>query len=106
MDDDSKTTELSNVIQIDDDRIQDHLGRVVRSTVEETLNALLDAEAESLAGAGRYERSEGRRDYRAGHRERKLHTLAGEVNLKVPKLRKQAFETAIIERYRDRKSVV
>jgi|GEM_PF-2501498 hypothetical protein len=35
MDDDSKTTELSNVIQIDDDRIQDHLGRVVRSTVEE-----------------------------------------------------------------------
>ena len=52
MDDDSKTTNLSNVIQIDDDRIQDHLGRVVRSTVEETLNALLDAEADALAGAG------------------------------------------------------
>jgi len=45
MDDDSKTTDLSNVIHIDDDRIQDHLGRVVRSTVEETLNALLDADA-------------------------------------------------------------
>ena len=106
MDDDSKTTNLSNVIQIDDDRIQDHLGRVVRSTVEETLNALLDAEADALAGAGRYERSEGRRDYRAGHRERKLHTKAGEVTLKVPKLRKQAFETAIIERYRRREASV
>ncbi len=45
MDDNSKTTNLSNVIHIDNDRIQDHLGRVVRSTVEETLNALLDAGA-------------------------------------------------------------
>jgi putative transposase len=107
MDDDGKTTNLSNVIQIDDDRIQDHLGRVVRSTVEETLNALLDAEGpDALAGAGRYERSEGRRDYRTGHRERKLHTKAGEVTLKVPKLRKQAFETAIIERYRRREASV
>ncbi len=106
MDDDSKTTNLSNVIQIDDDRIQDHLGRVVRSTVEETLNALLDAEADALAGAGRYERSDGRRDYRAGHRDHKLHTKAGEVTLKVPKLRRQAFETAIIERYRRREASV
>ena len=106
MNDDTKAANLSNVIHIDDDRIQDHLGKVVRNTVEETLNALLDAEADALAGAGRYERSDGRRDYRAGHRDRQLHTKAGEVTLKVPKLRKQAFETAIIERYRRREASV
>jgi len=103
-DDTAKT--LTNVIKIDDARIQDHLGKIVRGTVEETLNALLDAEADRLCGAGRYERSDGRRDTRAGSYGRKLHTKAGEVNLKVPKLRQQTFETAIIERYRRRESSV
>ena len=55
---------------------------------------------------GRYERVDGRRDYRAGYRDRQLHTKAGEVTLKVVKLRKQAFETAIIERYRRREASV
>ena len=40
------TKVLSNVIRIDDERIQDHLGKIVRGSVEETLNALLDAEAD------------------------------------------------------------
>lgn len=97
---------LSNVIKIDDERIQGHLDRIVRGTVEETLNALLDAEAERLCNAGRYERSEERRDYRSGHYERQLQTKAGEVTLKVPKLRRQTLETAIIERYRRRESSV
>src|SRR3712207_7971656 len=39
-------------------------------------------------------------------RSRKLHTRAGEVALKVPKLRRQTFETAIIERYRRRETSV
>jgi putative transposase len=47
---------LDNVIKIDDERIRGHLDRIVRGTVEETLNALLDAEAERLCNAGRYER--------------------------------------------------
>jgi putative transposase len=72
----------------------------------ETLNALLEAEADRLCNAQRYERSEARRDTRAGHYERKLQTKAGEVRLKVPKLRAQTFETAIIERYRRRESSV
>jgi len=76
------------------------------STVEETLNGLLDAEADRLCNAQRYERTEARRDSRAGHYERKLQTKAGEVRLKVPKLCNQAFETAIIERYRRRESSV
>jgi len=81
------TKALGNVIHIDDQRIQDHLGKIVRGSVEETLNALLDAEADRLVGADRYERSAGRLDYRSGHYERKLETKAGQVNLKVPKLR-------------------
>ena len=48
MEEDSKGTELSNVIQIDDERMRDHLGRIVRGTVEETLNAMLEAEAGSV----------------------------------------------------------
>jgi len=97
---------LGNVISIDDERIKSHLDRVVRGTVEETLNALLEAEADRLCNAQRYERSEARRDTRAGHYERNLQTKAGEVRLKVPKLRRQTFETAIIERYRRRESSV
>lgn len=99
-------TQLGNVIKIDDARIQDHLGKIVRGSVEETLNALLDAEADQLVGADRYARSEARKDYRSGHYERKLHTKAGEVKLKVPKLRHSKFETAIIERYRRREASV
>src|SRR4051794_1539920 len=97
---------MGQVIQIDEARIRDHLGEMVRGTVEETLNAMLDAEADQLCGAGRYERSQGRKDTRAGNYERTLQTSAGEVNLKIPKLRRQTFETAIIERYRRRESSV
>jgi putative transposase len=100
------TPKLSNVIEIDEGRIRDHLGELVRGSVEETLNALLDAEADQLCNAGRYERTEARRDTRAGTYERKLQTKAGEVKLKVPKLRQQTFETAIIERYRRREASV
>jgi putative transposase len=65
---------LNNVIPIDDERIKNYLDRVVRGSVEETLNALLDAEAERLCNAQRYVPSEARRDIRAGHYERKLQT--------------------------------
>ena len=102
----SEDTELSKVIKIDDARIRDHLGEIVRGTVEETLNAMLDAEADEITGAKRYERSEERRDYRSGSYKRKLVTRAGEVELKVPKLRNLPFETSIIERYRRREASV
>ena len=100
------TKKLRNVIEINDSKIHDHLGELVRGTVEETLNAMLDAEADSLCNAARYERTEARTDTRAGYYERDLQTKAGEVRLRVPKLRQQKFETAIIERYRRRESSV
>lgn len=96
------TEPLSKVIRIDESEIRGHLGKMVRSTVEETLNAMLDAEADEMCKAQRYEHSPDRVDTRAGNYKRKLHTQAGEVQIKMPKLRKQTFETAIIERYRRR----
>ncbi len=106
----SRSTEtakdLSDVIKINEDQFKNHLGEMVRSTVEETLNDMLDAEADQLCNATRYERTEARTSGRAGHYKRKLHTTSGKVELKVPKLRGAKFETAIIERYRRRESSV
>ena len=74
--------------------------------MEETLNAFLDAEADGLCKAGRYERSPERVDTRAGHYHRGLETRAGRVDLKVPKLRTLPFESQIIERFRCREASV
>jgi len=103
---DKMERDLNNVIKIDQQQIRSHLGEMVRDTVEETLNTMLDAEADRLCNAQRYERSEDRTDSRAGHYSRKLQTQAGQVKLNVPKLRKATFESAIIERYKRRESSV
>ena len=96
----------SKIIRLDEAQLREHLDKKITESVEETLNKLLDAEADQLCNASRYERSAERLDTRAGHYQRKLHTRAGEVSLKVPKLRKLPFETQIIERYRRRESSV
>lgn len=94
------------MIEIDDTQVRGHLRELVRHSVEETLNGMLDAEADVLCGAKRYERSPDRLDTRAGSYKRNLETQAGNVKLKVPKLRTLSFETQIIERYRRRESSV
>jgi transposase-like protein len=95
-----------SVIRVDEQELRGHLDHLVRASVEETLNTMLDAEADRLCQAKRYERSAERVDTRAGSYERKLVTKAGEVKLKVPRLRSLPFETQIIERYRRRESSV
>jgi len=95
-----------SVVSVDEAKIRGHVDEVVRSSVEETLNGLLDAEADQLCGAKRYERAADRVDTRAGSYDRMLQTKAGEVKLKVPRLRSLPFETQIIERYRRRESSV
>lgn len=101
-----KCVEFTEVIKIDEGKVRQHLEEVVRASVEETLNGLLEAEADELCGAKRYERSVERLDTRSGHYERKLQTKAGEVALKIPRLRSLPFETQIIERYRRRESSI
>ena len=100
------TSSLNNIIKIDKGQVKNQLSEMVRQSVEDTLNGLLDAEADQLCNAARYEHSDLRKDTRAGHYDRKLQTQAGQVNLKMPKLRKTTFETAIIERYKRREASV
>lgn len=96
----------TSVIKIDESELRGHVDEVVRSSVEETLNSLLEAEADQLTGAKKYEHTADRVDTRAGSYTRKLQTKAGEVELKVPRLRKLPFETQIIERYKRRETSV
>ena len=93
---------LNNIIKIDEKVVQDHLGDMIKGTVEDTLNALLDKEADYLCKAARYERTPKRKDTRAGYYQRDLETRAGKVKLRVPKLRTIPFDSAIIQRYRRR----
>src|SRR6185503_13011291 len=97
---------LEGAIRIDAQRVEQHLGELVRRSVEETLNELLQAEADQLCGAKRYEQSPERLDTRAGQYQRQLGTQAGQVTLRVSRLRSLPFETQIIERYRRRESSV
>ena len=94
------------IIHLNEGAIKNELKELVRQSVEETLNSLLEQEAEELTNAGRYERTEQRKGYRSGHYVRNLTTTSGNVKLKVPKLKGIAFETAIIERYRRRESSI
>ena len=95
-----------NIIQLNQDLIHNELKELVRGSVEETLNALLDHEADELINAGKYERSGERKGYRSGHYDRNFTTTSGDVKLHVPKLKGVQFETAIIERYRRRECSV
>ena len=95
-----------NIIQLNEDLIKHDLRDLVRSSVEETLNALPDHETEELVNAEKYERPGNRKGYRSGHYNRNFQTTAGDVTLNVPKLKGVQFETAIIERYRRRECSV
>ena len=94
-------------MQIDQNLPGTRLDRLITEKMTQILNAMLDAEADEITGAARYERSGGgRKAYRAGHYERKLTAKAGRLELKVPKLKGALFESAVIERYRRREQSV
>lgn len=80
------------ILQVDQAMLETTLDWMVRKSVEETLNAMLDAEADEITGAARYERD--------------LTVKAGKMSLKVPKLKGAVFESAVIERYRRREESV
>ena len=94
------------IIQLNESAIKDEIKELVRGSVEETLNDLLEKEARELTQAAKYERTEARQGYRSGHYSRNLTTTSGDVKLKMPRLKGIPFETAIIERYRRRESSV
>ena len=94
------------ILQVDENMLETRLDRLVSEKVEQLLNAMLDAEADEITGAARYERTGDRKAYRVGHYERDLTVKAGTVTLKVPKLKGALFESAVIERYRRREQSV
>ena len=94
------------IVTFDEDAVRGELRELVRRTVEDTLNALLEEEADDLVKADRYERTAERKAYRAGHYARRLTTTSGQVTLKMPKLKGMRFATAIIERYKRRETSV
>ena len=94
------------IIQFDDAMFESKFDALVRVKVEQTINAMLDAEADEIANAARYERAGERKVYRAGHYDRSLTAKAGRLGLKVPKLKGEVFESAVIERHRRREESV
>ena len=97
---------ISGAIKINEKEIVDHLSQLVRQSVADTINSFLDAEADAICQAGRYQRSPDRLDTRAGSYKRKLLTSTGEVELTVPRLRTLPFESQIIKRYQTKQSSV
>ena len=94
------------IVTLNEESLRADLRELIRRTVEEMLNGLLEEEADDLVGAERYERTADREAYRAGHYERKLATTSGEVTIRMPKLKGMRFTTAIIERCRRRETSI
>jgi putative transposase len=70
---------------------------LVRESVRMVMQELIEAEASERIGAARYERTASRCTERNGSRERLLTTKAGDVPLRIPKLRKGSFFPVIGE---------
>ena len=75
------------MIQINQPMFESELDRMVSENVTQILNEMLDAEADELTGAARYERSGERKAYRAGRYERDLTVKALTMSVRVPKLK-------------------
>ena len=94
------------IITLDEYTLKAEMREVVRETVGQVINGILDAQADELVNAGKYERTDERQAYRSGHYKRGLLTQAGKIEVSVPKLRGARFTTEVIERYRRRESSV
>jgi putative transposase len=72
----------------------------IRTATETLYQALIEAELTAVIGAGPHERSENRTAQRNGSRPRTLTTTAGDLELRIPKLRAGSFFPSLLERRR------
>ncbi|RKF17756.1 IS256 family transposase [Micromonospora globbae] len=72
----------------------------VRQAAETIYQALIEAELTAVIGAAPHQRSETRVAQRNGHRPRTLTTTAGDLDLRIPKLRTGSFFPSLLERRR------
>ena len=73
---------------------------VLRRGAQMLYQALIEAELTERIGAQPFERSDERTNLRNGHRGRTLSTKAGDLELKIPKLRTGSFFPSLLERRR------
>lgn len=97
-------------MRIEDEKIEFDMGEFAplllenkqegfRRIGEMFLNAVLEKEFAAFIGAGKHQRSDEREDYRNGHKERRLKTTLGELNLLRPYARNSKFETKLFKNY-------
>jgi putative transposase len=72
----------------------------IRTATEALYQALIEAELTAVIGAGPHERTETRTAQRNGSRPRTLTTTAGDLELRIPKLRAGSFFPSLLERRR------
>ena len=72
----------------------------IRLAAQTIYQALIDAELTSVIGAGPWERTDARSAQRNGSRPRTLSTTAGDLELRIPKLRTGSFFPSLLERRR------
>jgi len=75
-------------------------GERVRVAAETMYQALIETEVSATIGAQPWERSEARTNQRNGSRARTLSTPAGDLALRIPKLRTGSFFPALLDRRR------
>jgi hypothetical protein len=76
------------------------VGDRVRQAAETIYHALIEAELTETIGAALHERTESRTALRNGHRTRTLSTTAGDLELRIPKLRTGSFFPSLLDRRR------
>jgi putative transposase len=71
----------------------------MKNVITKFLNEVMEVEAAEQIDAGRYERTDKRKDYRNGFKEKGLKTRYGDVILKKPQFRNRSFESKVFSRY-------
>lgn len=95
-----------SIVSANEESLRLDIKELVKNTVRDVIDQLLDEEADELVNAERCERTAEREACRSGHCKRRLVTSSGEIGLDAPKLRGATFQTAVIERYRRRETSV
>jgi putative transposase len=72
----------------------------IRQAAETIYQALIEAELTAVIGAYPHQRTDTRTGLRNGHRARTISTTAGDLELKIPRLRAGAFFPSLLERRR------
>ena len=91
---------------------RDRLSEALRGRVREMIMAFAEAELAEVLGAGSYERSEGRRGYRNGKRQRSISTGLGATVIELPRARigtgerESEWQSGLIARYQRRAASV